>query len=84
MTIIGLPLLMVWQFPLFQALIASLLALLDALTKRFSFAAEPAGIAALHTSEYSFIAWVFLAALAIIVLSQALKMIEYVCFKLKI
>ena len=83
-TVIGLPLLMVWQFPWIQAMVGNLLAGLDALTKRFSFASQPTGLTALHTSEYGLIVWVFVVALAIILLSQALKMIEYFCFKLKI
>ena len=83
-TLIGMPSILIWQFPLFQALIGSLLNVLDSMTKRFSFSPDASGIAQLHNGAYSIIAWVFLAALGVILLSQALKVIEYFCFKLKI
>ena len=67
-----------------QGLVHQILFGLDAATKRFSFGSSPAGLTVLYTGEYAFIAWVFLFALGIVLLSQVLKVIEYFCFTLKI
>ena len=83
-TLIGLPAILIWQFPLFESLIGKLLTVLDSMTQRYSFDPAKHGIAVLHTGDYTVVAWVFLAALAVILLAQALKLVEYFCFKLKI
>ena len=46
--------------------------------------ADPSGIPELHNSAYALIAWVFVFALAVVLLSQVMRVIEYACFKLKI
>ncbi len=83
-TLIGMPLVLVWQFAWLQTIVNQILFGLDTATKRFSFNPDPEGIKALHSGDYSIIAWVFIVALGVILLSQALKLIEYFCFKLKI
>ena len=82
--LIGVPAVLVWQFAWLQKVVNQLLFGLDAATKRFAFTNDPAGITALHNGAYSLIAWVFIVCGGVILLSQALKMIEYFCFKLKI
>lgn len=83
-TLIVVPALLIWQFAWLQSAVNRILVGLDAATKRFSFGSDPAGITALHNGAYSVIAWVFIAALSVILLSQAMRLIEYFCFKLKI
>ncbi len=83
--LVGVPALLVWQFPALNAAVNTLLLGLDTLTKRFEIgAADPTGIPALHNSAYALIAWVFVFALGVILLSQVMRLIEYACFKLKI
>ena len=82
--LIAVPGLLVLNFGWLQAIVKQILFALDAATKRFSFSSDPAGITALHDGAYSMIAWVFIFALGVILLSQVLKVIEYCCFKLKI
>ena len=86
LTLILVPALLLLNFTRLQGMVGSILSALDNATRRFSFSNDPAGIAALHSNNaaYSMIAWVFLFALAVILLSQVLKVIEYACFKLKI
>jgi len=84
LVLIGVPAVFVWQFSWLQGVVNKLLFGLDAATKRFAFTNDPAGITALHNGAYSLIAWVFIICLGVILLSQALKMIEFFCFKLKI
>ena len=83
--LIGVPALLLWQFPILNAAVNKVLFGLDELTKRFEIgAAAPTGIPALHNSDYALIAWVFVFALGVILLSQVMHVIEYACFKLKI
>ena len=83
--LIGVPTLLVSQFAILNAAVNKVLFGLDELTKRFEIgAADPTGIPALHNSDYALIAWVFVFALGVILLSQVMRVIEYACFKLKI
>ena len=84
LALIVVPSLLVLNFTWLQAVVNQILFGLDAATKRFSFNNDPAGITALHDGAYSMIAWVFIFAVSIILLSQVLKVIEYFCLKLKI
>ena len=79
-----MPGLLIWQFPVLNAVVNKLLLGLDDLTRRFSFGADPSGIPALHNSAYALIAWVFVFALGVVLLSQVMRAIEFFCFKLKI
>lgn len=85
-TLIVVPALLALNFAWLQGVVNSILFALDNATRRFSFSNDPTGIAALHSSNaaYSTIAWIFLFSLAVVLLSQVLKVIEYACFKLKI
>ena len=82
--LIAVPGLLIWQFPVLNAVVNKLLLGLDDLTRRFSFGADPSGIPALHNSAYALIAWVFVFALGVVLLSQVMRAIEFLCFKLKI
>jgi len=82
--LIAVPGLLIWQFPVLNAVVNKLLLGLDDLTRRFSFGADPSGIPALHNSAYALIAWVFVFALGVVLLSQVMRAIEFFCFKLKI
>ncbi len=78
------PGLLLLNFAWLQVTVNHLLLGLDAATKRFSFGADPGGITALHNGAYSIIAWVFVFSLAVVMLSQVLKLIEYWCYTLKL
>ncbi len=83
-TLVVVPGLLLLNFAWLQAAVNHLLLGLDAATKRFSFGADPVGITALHNGAYSIIAWVFVFSLAVVMLSQVLKLIEYWCYTLKL
>ena len=82
--LVGIPAYLILNFVWLQGIVNHILLGLDALTKRFAFDSNTSGIPALHNGAYSLIAWVFVFALGIILLSQVLKVIDYACFKLKI
>jgi hypothetical protein len=83
--LVVVPGLLIWQFPVLQTVVGAILKGLDDLTRRFTpGVADPSGIPALHNSAYALIAWVFVFALGVVLLSQVMKVIEYACFKLKI
>jgi len=82
--LIACPAFVLLNIPWLQGLVRQILFGLDAATKRFAFGSSPAGLTVLHTGEYGFIAWVFLFALGVVLLSQVLKAIEYFCFTLKL
>ena len=82
--LIAVPGLLIWQFQALQTVVDRILKSLDDLTRRFSFGADPSGIPELHNSAYALIAWVFVFALGVVLLSQVMRVIEYACFKLKI
>ncbi len=82
--LIAFPALVLFNIPWLQGLVHQVLFGLDAATKRFAFGSTPAGLTVLHTGEYGFIAWIFLFALGVVLLSQVLKAIEYYCFTLKL
>ena len=84
LTLIVVPGLLILNFTWLESLVNQILFALDTATKRFSFSNDPAGITALHNGAYSLIAWVFIFALGVILLAQALKVVEYCCLKLKI
>ena len=86
LTLIVVPAILLLNFAWLQGIVSSILSSLDAATKRFSFGNDPSGIAALHSNNaaYGMIAWIFLFSLAVVLMSQVLKAIEYACFKLKI
>jgi hypothetical protein len=84
LTLVAVPTLLALNFAWLQGLVDRMLFGLDAATKRFSLDANTTGITVLHNGAYSLIAWVFVLALGLVLLSQALKVIEYFCLKLKI
>ena len=82
--LIAFPAFVAFNIPWLQGLVRQILFGLDAATKRFAFGSSPAGLTVLHTGEYSFVAWLFLFALGVVLMSQLLKVIEYFCFTLKL
>lgn len=82
--LVGVPAILAWQFPVINSFVSVILHGLDKIFTRFSFGASPTGIPQLHDSAYALIAWVFVFALGVVLLSQVMKVIEYACFKLKI
>ena len=83
-TLIGIPALLIVNFSVLQHIVAQFLALTDAAAKRFDFGGSSAGLAVLHGDSYGIFAWVMIFVFAVVLLSQALKLVEYVCFTLKI
>ena len=83
-TMIAIPVLLVLNFPTMQGWVGAFLAMMDAAAKRFSFGGTGTGIALLHGDSYAIFAWVMVFVFAVVLLSQALKLVEYVCFTLKI
>ena len=84
LVLVGIPTLLIVNFAQLQQLVSQFLGVTDAAAKRFSFSSDPAGIAFLHSSDYTLFAWIMVFVFAVILLSQALKFVEYVCFTLKI
>ena len=84
LTLIGVPGVLVLNFPVLQHLVNQFMNFTDAAAKRFAFTADPAGLAVLHNDSYGIFAWVLVFVFAVILLSQALKLVEYICFTLKI
>ncbi len=82
--LIAFPAFVALNIPWLQGVVHQILFGLDAATKRFAFGSSPTGLTVLHTGEYSFIAWLFLFALGVVLMSQVLKAIEYFCFTLKL
>ena len=83
-TLVAVPGILIYNFAGLQHLVNQFLSLADAAAQRFAFTANPAGIEFLHNSSYSIFAWVMIFVFAVVLLSQALKLVEYVCFTLKI
>ncbi len=83
-TLVAVPGLLLWNFSVLQGFVNQFLGATDAAAKRFAFTANPAGIEFLHNSSYSVFAWVMVFVFAVVLLSQVLKLVEYVCFTLKI
>ena len=83
-TLVGIPALLIVNFAWLQQAVNHFLNLTDAAAKRFAFTSDPAGLAILHGSSYGIFAWVMVFVFAVVLLSQALKLVEYVCFTLKI
>lgn len=52
-----------------------------ALTNRLSFTTDPHGLAQLHGSNGNLVLWVLLIALDFVALSQALRLLEFLCFR---
>lgn len=84
LVLVGIPTLLVLNFDVLRHVVNVFLGMTDAMAKRFSFTADPTGIALLHSGDYSLFAWVMVFVFAVVLLSQALKLVEYVCFTLKI
>ncbi len=84
LVLIGIPTLLVVNFDWLRHLVNQFLNLTDATTKRFAFSSDPTGVAFLHNGDYSLFAWIMVFVFAVVLLSQALKLVEYVCFTLKI
>ncbi|MGI4790528.1 MAG: hypothetical protein ACRYFS_16955 [Janthinobacterium lividum] len=84
LTLIGIPTFLVLNFAWIQHLVNQFLNLTDAAAKRFAFSADPTGIGFLHNGSYDIFAWTMVFVFAIVLLSQALKLVEYLCFTLKI
>jgi hypothetical protein len=84
LTLIAVPGLLALNFAWLEHLVSQFLNLTDAAAKRFAFTADPTGLAVLHGDSYSVFAWVMVFVFAVVLLSQALKLVEYVCFTLKI
>jgi hypothetical protein len=83
-TLIAIPVLLVLNFPTMQGWVGAFLGMMDAAAKRFQFGGTGTGIALLHGDSYAIFAWVMVFVFAVVLLSQALKLVEYVCFTLKI
>ena len=84
LTLVGVPGLLILNFGTLQSAVAHFLNVSDAAAKRFSFSADPAGIAFLHGGSYDIFAWTLVFVFAVLLLAQALKFVEYICFTLKI
>ena len=84
LVLLGIPALLIVNFDWLQHLVNHFLNLTDAAARRFAFSADPTGIAFLHDGSYGIFAWVMVGVFAVVLLSQALKLVEYVCFTLKI
>ena len=83
-TLIAVPGLLILNFAWLQHLVNQFLNITDAAAKRFAFNADPSGLAILHNGSYSIFAWVMVFVFAVVLLAQALKLVEYICFTLKI
>ena len=83
-TLIAIPGLLILNFPTLQGFVGAFLGMMDATAKRFDFGGTGTGIALLHGDSYGIFAWVMVFVFAVVLLSQALKLVEYVCFTLKI
>ncbi len=77
LVIIGEPLLVFANLGTIQTWMQGLLAL----TQRLSFSNDPAGVAQLHGSDGNLVLWTLLIALNLVVLSQLLRLLEYVCYR---
>ena len=84
LTLIGIPLLLIMNFPWLQSLVNRFLSMTDAAARQFSFTGSASGLAVLHGDSYGIFAWVMVFVFAVVLLSQALKLVEYICFTLKI
>lgn len=84
LTLIAVPGLLALNFAALQSLVYQFLRVSDAAAKRFAFTADPAGLSVLYNSSYSIFAWALVFVLAVVLLSQALKLVDYLCFTLKI
>ena len=82
--LVGVPALLFVNFAWLQQGVNDFLHLTDAAAKRFAFSANPSGLAFLHDGSYTLFAWVMVGVFAVVLLSQALKLAEYICFTLKI
>ncbi len=82
--LVGIPALLVLNFAWLQHLVNHFLNVMDAAAKRFDFGGTGAGLTFLHGDSYALFAWVMVFVFAVVLLSQALKLVDYVCFTLKI
>ena len=82
--LVGIPALLVLNFAWLQHLVNHFLNVMDAAAKRFDFGGTGAGLTFLHGDSYALFAWVMVFVFAVVLLSQALKFVDYVCFTLKI
>jgi hypothetical protein len=84
LTLIGVPALLIVNFGRLQTLVGQFLAMMDHAAQHFSFTGTSTGLAFLHGDSYAIFAWVMIFVFAVVLLSQALKLVEYACFTLKI
>ena len=82
--LVGVPGLLILNFAWLQHLVNHFLNVMDAAAKRFDFGGTGAGLTFLHGDSYALFAWVMVFVFAVVLLSQALKLVDYVCFTLKI
>lgn len=81
--VVGTPVLLWLNSFWMQSAVVTLLAGLEKITERFTFGESKVGVSFLHGNPSVLIEWVVIGALGLILLSQVLKVIEYVCFKIK-
>ncbi len=84
LTLIGIPALLIVNFAWLQHSVNHFLNVMDAAAQHFSFTGNGTGLAVLHGDSYAIFAWVMVFVFAVVLLSQALKLVEYICFTLKI
>jgi hypothetical protein len=51
------------------------------LMNRLSFSSSPTGLAQLQGSDGNFVLWTLLIALDLVILSQLLRLLEYLCYR---
>ena len=64
-----------------KGLTGHLLSAVEQVTNRFTVAPSPDGIAAFHDESSDIILWTVLITLNLVVLSQVLRFLEFLCFK---
>ena len=83
-TLIAVPGILIANFAFLQTLVKQFLNVTDAAARRFSFSADPAGLSMLYNGSYTIFAWALVFVFAVVLLSQILKLVDYLCFTLKV
>ncbi|MBV9850173.1 MAG: hypothetical protein JO250_10910 [Armatimonadetes bacterium] len=81
--LIAEPLLVLLNLGTVEVWVGRLLAAVERITNRFSFSANPGGIAPLHTGD-NIVLWTVLIALNLVLLAQVLRLLEYFFFRRKV
>ncbi len=82
--VVGLPILAILNGSWLQKAVSTIMASLEYVMERFSFGDSGGGISFLHGRPSAAIEWILIGALVLIIMSQVLRLIEFVCFKIKI